>query len=114
MANPSMAITSAQRLSRTDACVITTVQRKTRHELRNDLDHGIGHGPEAGNADNNSDLRGRLNARHRFATFMMGERMRSASTARCVRERPHMNVRAGEVGRGRSMMALVRAHRKAG
>jgi hypothetical protein len=29
------------------------------------------------NADNNSDLRGRLNTRHRFATFMMARALRA-------------------------------------
>ena len=57
----------------------------------------------------NSDLRGRLNDRHRFATFIMGERARSAGTARCARERPHMDVRAGGIGHGCIAVAMIEA-----
>ncbi|HEY1136459.1 MAG TPA: hypothetical protein VGE64_03120 [Xanthomonadaceae bacterium] len=81
MANHSMAITSARRLRDADLPPCTIVQRKTLHKLQNDHDHGIGHGPEAGNADNNSDLRVRLNAKHRFAIFMMARALRARRKA---------------------------------
>lgn len=54
------------------------------NRLQNDHnhDHGIGHGPEAVHAhaepaDNISDLRRRLNAMRRFATFMMARTLRA-------------------------------------
>ena len=75
-----MAITSAWRLR----CIDHDLQpfhRNTYHrnihyrnihrELLKTQTDDNGHGPEAGKADNNSDLRGRLNDRHRFATFIM-------------------------------------------
>lgn len=64
-------VMSVPHLCRADRIFNPAFQRKATRKLQNDHDHGIGHGPEAGKADNNSDFRGRLNDRLRFATFMM-------------------------------------------